>query len=281
MQSWSLVLLSLILCAGSTLGASEWETDYEVALEKAKQENRFILLNFSGSDWCGWCIRLDREVFAQKQFLNYAGANLVCVKIDSPRRKALPPKLQKQNQQLKAQFRVAGFPTVLILSPEGEKIGHTGYKAGGPKPYIEHLETIIKPSRSKDPRKKTKTEEMPGVPGESRNLPSQSSVEEEVELLDPLQSLIGDIFQPINVTTEITTYDIIAWCQAYENSERHKTRTGEDCSSPDLVPRSHQSLERTECNPCRKRTSRKHAFPDIKSERKKSRAHQAPFSRIL
>ncbi|MCK5529413.1 MAG: thioredoxin family protein, partial [Kiritimatiellae bacterium] len=73
-----------------------WETDFEKASAKAKASHRYMLLDFSGSDWCGWCIKLDDEVFSKKDFKNYAKENLVCVMLDFPR-KSLKKKLAKQN----------------------------------------------------------------------------------------------------------------------------------------------------------------------------------------
>ena len=142
----TLVALCVVLFGTLLSGAAastSWETDYEAALEKAKKENRFLLVDFSGSDWCGWCIRLQKEVFSERDFKEYAEQALVCVLIDSPRRKELPADLQAQNTRLKQQFQVRGFPTVLILNPDGEPVGRTGYRKGGPEEYVTHLKAFI------------------------------------------------------------------------------------------------------------------------------------------
>lgn len=139
---------ALLLVAGAA-AADVWETDYEDALATAAEEGRFLLLNFSGSDWCGWCIKLEKEVFSEREFRKYADDNLVCVLADFPRRKKQSTKLKKQNAQLKQKFGIRGFPTVLLLDPQGELLARTGYRKGGASAYVEHLETILAPHRKK------------------------------------------------------------------------------------------------------------------------------------
>lgn len=121
----------------------EWQTDYTNAVETAKQEGKYLLLNFSGSDWCGWCIRLEDEVFSKSEFKTYAADRLVCVTLDFPRSKVLSEDEQEQNQQLAQKHQVQGFPTVLLLNPDETIIGKTGYRQGGPQAYAEHLEEMI------------------------------------------------------------------------------------------------------------------------------------------
>ena len=137
----------------NAFASDSWETDYEAALKKAKEENRFILVDFSGSDWCGWCIRLNKEVFSERAFEDYADEELVCLLIDTPRRKKLSRDLEAQNTRLKQQFRVSGFPTVLVLNPDGEPVGRTGYQKGGPEAYVQHLKEFIEPHREAYPLK--------------------------------------------------------------------------------------------------------------------------------
>ncbi|MBL7115166.1 MAG: thioredoxin family protein, partial [Kiritimatiellae bacterium] len=89
------VLFAMVFLASVSSGASLWETDFEDASATAKASNRYIMLDFSGSDWCGWCVRLDNEVFSRKAFKNYAKDNLVCVLIDFPRGKQLKKALKE------------------------------------------------------------------------------------------------------------------------------------------------------------------------------------------
>lgn len=121
----------------------EWVTDYAAALKKAKKENKALLLNFTGSDWCGWCVRLDREVFSQSAFVEYAQKNLVCVKLDFPQKKQLPAAEQEQNMTLMRKYGVRGFPTIYLLSANEETVLKTGYRSGGAQAYISHLEAAF------------------------------------------------------------------------------------------------------------------------------------------
>jgi len=130
--------------------ASRWETDFQKASETAKASNRYILLDFSGSDWCGWCMKLGEEVFSRRAFKDYAQENLVCVLIDFPQRTALKKSLKEQNEQLKNKYGVRGFPTVLILSPDGDLVTQTGYQEGGAEKYVKHLQGSIDPHRTKN-----------------------------------------------------------------------------------------------------------------------------------
>ena len=101
-------------------------------------------MDFSGSDWCGWCIKLHKEVLSQKAFLDYAKDNLVLVLIDFPRRKAQSPEEKRQNAALARQFNVRGYPTVLLISPEGKILAKTGYRRGGARAYVQYLKGVLK-----------------------------------------------------------------------------------------------------------------------------------------
>ena len=102
------------------------------------------MINFSGSDWCIWCIKLMDEVFDKEEFKAYAKDNLVLLNLDFPRKSTQSEEVQKANQALAERFDIEGFPTVILLNSKGEIIGQTGYREGGPKPYIEHLKQMIK-----------------------------------------------------------------------------------------------------------------------------------------
>jgi len=127
-------------------GVYKWETDYPAALARAKAEKKHVLVDFTGSDWCGWCIRLKKEVFDEKAFQNYAKENLVLVELDFPQTKKLSKKLTEQNDKLQQEFQVQGFPTILILNSKGKEAARTGYKEGGADAYVKHLKELIKKS---------------------------------------------------------------------------------------------------------------------------------------
>lgn len=142
----SMVLMSLC-CLPSIGSANEsdgWLTDFEAAVAKAETEKKPLLVNFTGSDWCGWCIRLDKEVFSKPVFKEYAARELVLVEIDFPRRKEkLSEELKIQNKKLAERFGVRGYPTILLLSADESLIGKTGYKEGGAEAYIAHIKKMI------------------------------------------------------------------------------------------------------------------------------------------
>jgi thioredoxin-related protein len=124
---------------------SEWLNDYKKAQEEAKARNKVLLLNFTGSDWCGWCIKFDREVLSKPQFKDYARDNLVLVELDFPRAKPQSPEVRKQNRELAQQYEVVGFPTIVVLNSDGQTLWKfDGYFPGGPEAFIEQLQKLHK-----------------------------------------------------------------------------------------------------------------------------------------
>jgi thioredoxin-related protein len=143
MKKW-VVMLATAAIAGGAFAAAGWESDFDKAAAKAKAEGKHILIDFSGSDWCGWCIKLDKEVFSQSAFKQYAKDNLVLVLADFPSDKSKQSAaVQKQNDELAKKFGVKGFPTVFLLNSEGKPLAKTGYQAGGPEAYVEHIKKLI------------------------------------------------------------------------------------------------------------------------------------------
>jgi len=116
-----------------------WHINLEKALEIAKAENKPVLLQFSGSDWCKWCIRLNEEVLFTKGFANWAKDNIVLVNLDFPRTIPQTDEVKTYNNSLMKKYGIRGFPTVLLLDNEANVVLQTGYKAGGPTPYIAHI----------------------------------------------------------------------------------------------------------------------------------------------
>ena len=132
------------VAANSSSSDSLWLTDFDKALKIAKETKKPILLDFTGSDWCGWCIRLDKEVFSKNSFKSFAKKNLVLVEIDFPRKNNQDSFLRKQNNRLKAKYEVRGFPTIVLLDFNGNLIDKTGYVKGGSSRYISHLKKLLK-----------------------------------------------------------------------------------------------------------------------------------------
>jgi protein disulfide-isomerase len=137
-------LLVLLLASASLFSqTSTWGEDYEAALKEAGKEGKYLLMNFSGSDWCVWCKRLDGEVFSQDAFKTWAEDNLVLLLVDSPRSKEIDEAVVEQNNVLKTKYDIRGFPTVILLNPKGEVAAQTGYQYGGAEKYVEHLKELI------------------------------------------------------------------------------------------------------------------------------------------
>lgn len=142
----SLALIIAILTGCKKAGASDnldWETNLETALQKAQKENKTVLVNFTGSDWCIWCQRLTNEVFSQSEFEKFAKENLVLVKIDFPKNIEQSMETKFYNNQLAQRFGIEGFPTIILLNKNGELILQTGYQPGGPVNYINHLKSYM------------------------------------------------------------------------------------------------------------------------------------------
>ncbi len=138
--------IATVLSASALAGGLEWTEDFAAAQEKAKSENKPMLLNFTGSDWCGWCFKLDEEIFAKDEFINYANENLILVKVDFPRDREISEETKEQNDKLQEKYSIQGYPTLIILNSEGEQIGQMGYMDGGPEPFIAKLKEINKAS---------------------------------------------------------------------------------------------------------------------------------------
>jgi len=119
-----------------------WTEDFEAAKAAAKKEGKKILLAFSGSDWCCWCVKLEEETFSKKEFVDLADGKYVLVMIDLPGDESKLSELaKKQNRPLSAKFNVQGFPHGIVLDSNGAELGHIGgYVEGGPKAYFEAME---------------------------------------------------------------------------------------------------------------------------------------------
>ncbi len=136
-------LLFMLMVATSVFADVDWMTNFSNAQKKAKVEDKFLLINFSGSDWCHWCKVLHNEVLSKDEFKNYAEKHLVLMLADFPQNKVNPSEVAIQNEKLAAQYGVRGFPIIIILSPDNQLVGQTGYRKGGVNAYVDHLKTMI------------------------------------------------------------------------------------------------------------------------------------------
>ena len=123
---------------------SGWLENHDQAVADARTAGRPILVNFTGSDWCGWCVKLRDEVFDTGVFAAWAKDHVVLLECDFPRNKALAPELRQQNAKLADRYGIEGFPTLLVLSAQGDEIARAGYRRGGAEAWIDALEAQIK-----------------------------------------------------------------------------------------------------------------------------------------
>ena len=118
-----------------------WSTDFSRTLDQARADDKTVLLEFTGSDWCPWCIKFDHEVLQTDQFATYARSKLELVLVDFPRTKPQENALKQANQALASQYHVTGFPTFILVNYAGNELGRqVGYVEGGPAIFIAELQ---------------------------------------------------------------------------------------------------------------------------------------------
>lgn len=149
------ILFIIILTLSISINAQEnnglvWQTNAQEAINESLITNKPVLMFFTGSDWCGWCIKLQKEVFITGEFIEWA-SDYILLELDFPKRKKIEPEIAQQNAQLQNMLKVRGYPTVFIIQPEKNEnninlkaIAKSGYVAGGPEKWIESIEKFIK-----------------------------------------------------------------------------------------------------------------------------------------
>ncbi|WP_116105280.1 thioredoxin family protein [Lewinella sp. IMCC34191] len=140
------VICTFFLLLSFAASAQQWATDYDDALQTAAEENKEVVLVFSGSDWCAPCIKLDRDIWQDASFQEKAAEEFVFYRADFPRKKEnqLSDELTEKNAQLAERYNQRGaFPLVVVLDPKGEVLGQTGYKKLSPTEYLEILESFV------------------------------------------------------------------------------------------------------------------------------------------
>ncbi|MGA0058109.1 MAG: thioredoxin family protein [Planctomycetota bacterium] len=140
------LLLSTLPLTAQDDGHAGWHADFDEAVEVAKAEGKDLLVDFTGSDWCGWCIRLNKEVFDHAEWLDEVKKDWVLVALDFPNAEEVKAKVPNpdRNRELQGKYKVAGFPTILLMDADGTVYGRTGYREGGPTPYLEHMKELRK-----------------------------------------------------------------------------------------------------------------------------------------
>lgn len=148
-----ILILSLLILGSFAARAQElnWHTNVKEAIAIGNKEKKPLLLFFTGSDWCGWCIRLQKEVLKTDEFAKWAKNNVILVELDYPRRTPQTPEIKQQNDELQHAFGIQGFPTVYFATATEKDgkvnfqgLGKTGYVAGGPAAWLEVANGILK-----------------------------------------------------------------------------------------------------------------------------------------
>ncbi len=145
-----LLLVGVSAMAQNNESNLDWNTNLVEAVDKAIATDKPLLLFFTGSDWCGWCKRLQAEAFFKPEFEAWAKENVVLMELDFPRRTAQPEDLKQQNMNILRMFGVRGYPTIWFVDPSKEgseinfaKIGSTGYVRGGAEAWIAEADKIL------------------------------------------------------------------------------------------------------------------------------------------
>jgi protein disulfide-isomerase len=143
----SLICIFSSLTQAQTPGARatiQWQTNYEQAVQQSKATNKPLILFFTGSDWCGWCNKLDEEALETIEFADTIANKFIFVKLDFPLYSNQDPQAKAQNKELQQRFDVRSFPTIVVVDPkQNQQIGVTGYRPGGGKLFAEHLLKMV------------------------------------------------------------------------------------------------------------------------------------------
>ncbi|CAM2837097.1 thioredoxin family protein [Flavobacterium frigoris] len=155
MKKIYLIIVFFIGIVSSEAQELKWHTNVNEAIAIGNKEHKPLLLFFTGSDWCGWCIRLQKEVLLTPEFANWAAKNVILVELDYPRRTFQAPEVKKQNNELQQAFGIQGFPTIYFANAKNiegkvnfEGLGNTGYVAGGPAAWLAVADKIINGNKS-------------------------------------------------------------------------------------------------------------------------------------
>ena len=164
--SWFACVLTLFLFSGLAQAKSssekillkkakigKWTMDYEAAVKLAEKKKLPLFLNFTGSDWCGWCKHMEKKVFAKKKWKKYAKENLILVWVDFPRDKSLVPlKYKAQNQRLQKSHGIKGYPTYLILDWKSKEVigEQSASREANPLEFIEETKAITSQASPKN-----------------------------------------------------------------------------------------------------------------------------------
>ncbi len=133
----------------ATAAAAAWGNSLTDAVAQSKKTGKPILAFFTGSDWCGWCMKLRAEVLDTPEFQTWAANHVILLELDFPRNKQLDAATKKQNQDLATKYEIKGYPTVVFIKADGTSLGQMGYMKGGAKTWTDAAQKIIDAAKSK------------------------------------------------------------------------------------------------------------------------------------
>ena len=159
MKRWGLFIALSWYCLSSS--GQQWFFDDQTALQAARQENKYVLIYFAGSDWCPWCQKLKSELIDRPEFTSFAQANLELVDIDSPRYHPMADLQLQSNRRIKRKYHVTGYPTLVVLDPNGNEFLRMEYEAAGLPAYLNRLGMI---AAIREAKQKAQTPPPPAQP---------------------------------------------------------------------------------------------------------------------
>ncbi|MFT4176213.1 MAG: thioredoxin family protein [Luteolibacter sp.] len=150
------VFAAFLCSSGIALAGGEgWTSDFPAAQKEAREQKKDLLLDFTGSDWCGYCIKLNEEVFKTDVFKAAVKDKFVLVEIDFPQDESkISEQTKKQNQELARKYPIEGYPTIILCDAEGRPYAVTGYQQGGAEPYVKNLEKLVEIKKTRDEKLK-------------------------------------------------------------------------------------------------------------------------------
>ncbi len=145
MKKLAIALLACWAVAQAGAAQLNWMTSLPKAQAKAKAEHKLVMMDFTGSDWCPFCIRLKKTVLSSPEFAKYAKEHLVLVEVDFPHNKQQSAEVKKANRELAQKYEIQGFPTIVVLNSDGKKVASVvGYDGSSPTTYLAHLKAKVK-----------------------------------------------------------------------------------------------------------------------------------------
>jgi len=138
-----ILTLTMQVMADGRSGRIKWLTNFDEGTQLASKTSKPLILFFTGSDWCTWCIKLEDEVLSTPEFADAVADKFIFVKLDFPLNRQLPQDVSSKNKRLQKLFGVNGFPTLVLLDPQQNQIGTAGYRPGGGKQYASFLLKLL------------------------------------------------------------------------------------------------------------------------------------------